>query len=214
MRAASTVLRPPLSCPADPARRRPAVSRRALALAVALALPPGAAAETRSAGHAALVLSSDQYSDEAFAVGREDGGGTLAPGVTVKYVHDPARFPLVGLGLTRWRSRLEGDCCGFEGTTVTPTFTSLDLLLGNLETSGDVREVWYFFAGASSVELEADFDTTTVPTIDEGHQDAVQFGLGFFAGPPGGFSGGFELRRTRLDDFAVTHLQLSVGFGF
>lgn len=187
---------------------------RVLALAVALTLPPGAAAETRSAGHAGLVLSSDQYADEAFAAGREDGGGTLAPGATVKYVRDPGRFPLVGVGVTRWRSALEGDCCGFEGVTVNSTFTSLDLLLGNLATSGDVREVWYLFAGVTSVELEADFDTATVPTIEEGRQDAVQFGLGFFAGPPGGFSGGFELRRTRLDDFAVTHLQLSVGFGF
>lgn len=185
-----------------------------LAAIMALALPLMAAAEERGAGHVGLVLSNDDYSEDAFEIGREDDGTSMAPGATLKYVYEPGGWPLLGLGVTHWRSALEGDCCGFENATVTSTFTSLDLLLGNLELSGDVREVWYLFAGASSVDIETDFDATAVPSIEEDHQDAVQFGVGFFAGPPGGFSGGFELRRTRLDDFAITHLQLSVGYGF
>lgn len=185
----------------------------ALVATLALALPLMAAAGERRAGHVGLVLSNDDYSDEAFEAGREDDDSTMAPGVAVKYVYKPERFPLVGIGVAHWRSELSGDCCGFEESTLEPAFTSVDLLVGNLTTSGDVREVWYFFTGATSVDVRTDFDATAAG-IEEGRQGAVQLGLGFFAGPPGGFSGGFELRPTRLDDFDVTHLQLSVGYGF
>lgn len=187
---------------------------RALVMTLMASLPLAATAENHSAGHVGFVLSADEYSDEAFEVGREDGGTAMAPGATLKYVYEADGWPLLGLGVTHWRSALEGDCCGFENATVTSTFTSLDLLLGNLELSGDVREVWYFFAGASSVDIETDFDATAVSSIEEGRQDAVQFGVGFFAGPPDGFSGGFEFRRTRLNDFDTTNLQLTVGYGF
>lgn len=204
---------PPLLYSAARPHRGSLMKTRTLIAALALALPLMAAAEERGAGHVGLVLSNDDYPDEAFEAGREDGGSTMAPGVTLKYVYKPQRFPLVGIGLAHWRSELDGDCCGFEDATLEPTFTSIDLLVGSRTTSGDVREVWYFFAGATSVDMQGDFDVTSAG-IEEGRQGAAQFGLGFFAGPPGGFSGGFELRRTRLDDFAMTHLQLSLGYGF
>lgn len=184
---------------------------------VLLAAP--CSADAADAGHVGLALTYDDYGSDAFMDGRSgDDPASWSPALVAQYVREPSGWlegwPALGIGIGRWNSSFKGNCCGFSGAEVDAEFTNLDLLVANFAQRGAVREVWYLLGGVSSVDVATDFDTDAVAGITAGRESAAQVGFGFFAGKAGGFTGGFELRHTRLSDFGVTTARFSVGGGF
>jgi len=194
------------------------LTRSSLVALFLLAVPSSTLAQ--DAGHVSLALSSDNYGSDAFRGGRDGSGNgsTLNGALVAQYVRDPTGplswLPTLGVGIGRWNSSLEGNCCGFSGSEVNVELTNLDLLLANLDQRGNIREVWYLLGGVSSVDVGADFNTAGVEGVSAERQSAFQLGFGFFAGRSGGFTGGFELRHTRLPDFDITTARITVGIGF